>query len=132
VKMGGAAGVDLGAICADAASRIQAGQRLVLVHGGSDEASSLGEALGYPPRFVTSPSGYTSRYTDARTLEIFSMAVNGGMNTAIVAQLRGLGVDAFGLSGVDGGLAMAERKAAIRIIEYGKQKMLRDDFTGKI
>ena len=34
-------------------------------------------ALGHPPRFVTSPSGYTSRYTDRRTLELFMMAAGG-------------------------------------------------------
>lgn len=132
VKLGGTAGVDFQAICADAAQLIEQGKRLVLVHGGSAEASVLGQALGVPPRFVTSPSGFTSRYTDERTLEIFSMAVNGGLNTALVSQLRQLGVNALGLSGLDGGLARAKRKDSIRVLEEGKQKMLRGDFTGKI
>ncbi|MCW5876235.1 MAG: [LysW]-aminoadipate kinase [Anaerolineales bacterium] len=132
VKIGGAAGVDTQAACADAALCLQEGHRLVLVHGGSAEASALGEALGHPPRFVTSPSGFTSRYTDERTLEVFSMAVNGGINTSLVSQLRRLGVNALGLSGLDGGLARAGRKAAIRVVENGKQKRLHGDFTGKI
>ena len=132
VKLGGTEGVDFSAICRDAAALISQGKRLVLVHGGSAEANALGEAVGYPPRFVTSPSGYTSRYTDRRTLEIFAMAVNGKVNTLLVEQLQALGVNAFGLSGVDGGLIRAKRKAAIRIIENGKKKILRDDYTGKI
>lgn len=132
VKIGGAVGVDFSAICADAARQIAVGQQLVLVHGGSDEATQLGAALGHPAHFVTSPSGFTSRYTDERTREIFSMAVNGGLNTAIVSALRAQGVNALGLSGVDGGLAMARRKAKIRIVENGKQKVLRGDYTGKI
>jgi len=132
VKLGGTEGVDFSAICRDAADLLARGARLVLVHGGSAEANALGEAVGYPPRFVTSPSGYSSRYTDRRTLEIFAMAVNGKVNTLLVEQLQTLGVNAFGLSGLDGGLMRARRKAAIRIIENGKKKILRDDYTGKI
>lgn len=132
VKLGGTEGVDFSAICRDAASLLSQGRRLVLVHGGSAEANALGEATGCPPRFVTSPTGYTSRYTDRSTLEVFAMAVNGKVNTFLVEQLQMLGVNALGLSGLDGRLMTAQRKAAIRIIENGKQKMLRDDYTGKI
>ncbi len=132
VKIGGTEGVDFGAICEDAAALMQAGQRLVLVHGGSAEANALGESLGQPPRFVTSPSGFTSRYTDRKTLEIFAMAVNGKVNTLLVEQLQRIGVNALGLCGLDGGLMRAKRKDAIRIVENGKQKMLRDDYTGTI
>ncbi len=132
VKLGGTESVDFSAICQDAAALLEQGQRLVLVHGGSAEANALGEALGYPSRFVTSPSGFTSRYTDRQTLEIFAMAVNGKVNTLLVEQLQGLGVNALGLSGVDGQLMCARRKASIRIIENGKKKILRDDYTGTI
>ena len=132
VKLGGTEGVDFSAICRDVASLLSQGRRLVLVHGGSAEANALGEATGCPPRFVTSPTGYTSRYTDRSTLEVFAMAVNGKVNTFLVEQLQMLGVNALGLSGLDGRLMTAQRKAAIRIIENGKQKMLRDDYTGKI
>jgi acetylglutamate/LysW-gamma-L-alpha-aminoadipate kinase len=105
---------------------------LVLVHGGSAEANQLGEAVGYPPRFIISPSGYTSRYTDRRTLEIFAMAVNGKVNTLLVENLQRLGVNALGLSGLDGRLMAATRKDTIQSIENGKRKIIRDDFTGKI
>ena len=132
VKLGGTEGVDFSAICQDVARLLEQGHQIVLVHGGSAEANALGEAVGYPPRFVTSPSGFTSRYTDRKTLEIFAMAVNGKVNTLLVEQLQGLGINAFGLSGVDGKLMQAQRKAAIRIIENGKKKILRDDYTGKI
>ena len=83
---------------------------MVLVHGGSAEANTLGEALGYPPQFLTSPSGYTSRYTNMKTLEVFTMAVNGKINTQLVSQLQSMGVNAFGLSGLDGQLMKAKRK----------------------
>ena len=132
VKLGGTEGVDFTAICKDVMELLQQDQQIVLVHGGSAEANALGEVVGYPARFVTSPSGFTSRYTDRRTLEIFTMAVNGKVNTLLVEQLQKLGVDALGLSGVDGRLMQAKRKAAIQIVENGKRKILRDDFTGKI
>lgn len=132
VKIGGTEGVDFSAICQDAAELLSQGRRLVLVHGGSAEANQLGVALGAPPRFITSPSGFTSRYTDRRTLEIFSMAVNGKVNTLLVEQLQALGVNAFGLSGLDGRLMVAARKESIQSIENGKRKVIRDDYTGKI
>ena len=132
VKLGGTEGVDFSAICADAAELLLQGSRLVFVHGGSAEANSLGEALGTPPKMITSPSGYTSRYTDRKTLEIFLMAVNGKVNSLLTEQLQMLGVNALGLSGLDGKLLQATRKDAIQSIENGKRKIVRDDYTGKI
>jgi acetylglutamate/LysW-gamma-L-alpha-aminoadipate kinase len=132
VKLGGTEGVDFSAICADAAALLQQGKLLVLVHGGSAEANALGESLGQPPKMITSPSGYTSRYTDRKTLEIFLMAVNGKVNSLLTEQLQSLGVNAFGLCGLDGRLLQATRKDSIQSIENGKRKIIRDDYTGKI
>ena len=111
---------------------LSGGQKLVLVHGGSAEANALGLAVGIPPKFITSPSGYSSRYTDRKTLEVFLMAVNGKVNTLLVEQLHRLGVNALGLSGLDGRLLQATRKDSIQSIENGKRKIIRDDYTGKI
>lgn len=132
IKVGGSAGIDYDALCDDLATLWNGGQRLILVHGGSDETNKLAESLGYPPRFVTSPTGYTSRYTDRRTLEIFEMVYCGTANKGLVERLQARGVNALGLSGLDGRLLQAKRKAAIRIIEDGRQKILRDDWTGTI
>lgn len=132
VKLGGTEGVDFSAICSDAAQLLKEGKQLVFVHGGSAEANGLGEALGTPPRMITSPSGYTSRYTDRKTLEIFLMAVNGKVNSLLTEQLQMLGVNAFGLSGLDGRLLQAARKDSIQSVENGKRKIIRDDYTGKI
>jgi acetylglutamate/LysW-gamma-L-alpha-aminoadipate kinase len=132
IKVGGGAGMDYDALCDDLAEQWGAGQRLVLVHGGSDETNRLAEQLGHPPRFVTSPSGYTSRYTDRATLEIFLMAAAGKLNKLLVERLQRRGVRALGLSGLDGRVLEGQRKAVIRIVEDGKQKVLRDDWTGTI
>jgi len=132
VKLGGTEGVDFSAICTDAVELLKQGKQLVLVHGGSSEANALGEAVGIPPKMITSPSGYTSRYTDRKTLEIFLMAVNGKVNSLLTEQLQMLGINAFGLSGLDGKLIQATRKDSIQSIENGKRKIIRDDYTGKI
>ncbi len=132
IKLGGTEGVDFAAACADIAALVSQGEKVVVVHGGSAEANALGEALGTPPRFVTSPSGFTSRYTDRPTLEIFAAAVNGKVNTLLTEQLQQSGVNAFGMSGLDGRLLQAKRKGSIRIVENGKRKILRGDYTGKI
>jgi acetylglutamate/LysW-gamma-L-alpha-aminoadipate kinase len=73
VKIGGAEGLDYCAIADDAAALIRQGERLVIVHGGSSLTNQVARALGHPPQFVTSVSGYSSRRTDRRTLEIFVM-----------------------------------------------------------
>jgi acetylglutamate/LysW-gamma-L-alpha-aminoadipate kinase len=132
VKLGGTEGVDFSAICTDAANLLVQGKKLIFVHGGSAEANALGEAIGSPPKFITSPSGYTSRYTNRETLEVFLMAVNGKVNSLLTEQLHGLGINALGLSGMDGKLMVAARKGAIQSVENGKRKIIRDDYTGKI
>ncbi len=60
------------------------------------------------------------------------MAVNGKVNSLLTEQLHGLGVCAFGLSGMDGRLMVAARKEVIQSVEAGKRRLIRDDFTGKI
>jgi acetylglutamate/LysW-gamma-L-alpha-aminoadipate kinase len=131
VKMGGAQGVNLPAVCADVAGLVQRGKPVVFVHGGSNETNTLSEQLGVTPRMITTVTGFTSRYTNRSTLEIFAMAT-ARINMQIVEQLQKAGVNAIGLSGVDGRLLVAKRNDAIKIVENGKRLVIRDDYTGKI
>ena len=131
IKIGGAAGVDYQALCADLAAVAAGGEQVVLVHGGSAETDALAERLGRPARFITSPSGNVSRSTDRETLEIYAMAT-ARLNRLLVERLRGAGVNAFGLSGIDGGLLRARRHTAIRSVESGRVRIVRDDWSGRV
>jgi acetylglutamate/LysW-gamma-L-alpha-aminoadipate kinase len=132
VKVGGRKGLDYDAVCADVAQVAQQGQPLILVHGGSYQTNVVAQQLGHPPQFVTSVSGYVSRRTDRRTLEIFEMVYCGKMNKSIVESLQAHGVNAVGLSGIDGRLLEGRRKSAIKVVIDGRKRVLRDDYTGTV
>ena len=129
VKLGGAQGIDVDAVLKDLAATTEP---WVLVHGGNQELNEVSRKLGHEPRFVTSPSGYTSRVTDPETVRMIQMVYRGRINNEIVRKLQQQGVDAVGLSGVDGRIWSADRKEAIRVVEGGRKFLLRDDFTGKV
>jgi acetylglutamate/LysW-gamma-L-alpha-aminoadipate kinase len=136
IKIGGAAGVATESILNEIAQYLAtpgADRRIVLVHGGSDLTNELAKDLGHEVRTLTSPGGMTSRYTDRETLRIYAMAVAGQINTELVAQLQGRGINALGLAGVDGRLLLARRKAATRALTSdGRVQIVRDDYTGQI
>lgn len=132
VKVGGGVRIALDALCDDLASLVKEGEKVVLVHGGADEMNRIAAQLGHPPRFITSPSGHVSRRTDRRTLEIFEMVYCGKVNKGIVERLAARGVNAVGLSGLDGRLLQGRRKTAIRTVEEGRVRILRDDYSGKV
>jgi [amino group carrier protein]-L-2-aminoadipate 6-kinase len=128
VKVGGAAGNSLGPALADLAGR----HDYVLVHGGSDRVDRLGDALGRPSEYYTSPSGVVSRRSDPAHLEVVVMALAGTVQTELVAALARLGVRAVGLSGVDGGLLLARRKEGMRAVVDGHVVRVTDDWSGAI
>ena len=133
VKIGGAAGVATDNILNDVAALVTGGERVVMLHGGSDLTNELSERLGHPAHIVTAPNGMTSRYTDAETLRIYAMAVAGSINTELVASLQRRGINALGLCGIDGRLLVARRKAVVRdVTPEGRVRVLRDDYTGQI
>ena len=132
VKIGGARAVDPEGAIDDVASLVDAGRDVVVVHGGSTAVDDTLAALGEEPTYVETPDGVVGRFTDERTMEVFSMVLPGKLNTDLTTALRGAGVDAVGLSGVDGGLLTGPRKSAVRVVEDGKRKIKRGDFSGRI
>jgi len=131
VKIGGARAVDPERALADVAEVRAGGEEAVLVHGGSTKVDETLERLGIEPEYVETPGGVVGRFTDAETMEAFTMAMN-SIRTDLVAGLQGRGVDAVGLSGVDGKLLHGPRKSAVRVMENGKRKIRRGDHSGTI
>ena len=105
---------------------------LVLIHGANRELNDLSTRLGHPPKIVTSERGDVSRFTDAETMDYFLMAYAGKVNKRIVERLRALGVNAVGLTAMDGGVAIGRRKPDIRIREGERVKVLHGDHSGTI
>lgn len=132
IKAGGNGELNMEEIYHDVVRLFQQGEKVVWVHGGSNETDRISKKLGHPPQYVTSPSGHTSRHTDRETWEIFSMVVAGRINKLVVERLQQLGVNALGLSGLDGRLLEGKRKSILRIKENGKLKVLRGEFSGVI
>jgi acetylglutamate/LysW-gamma-L-alpha-aminoadipate kinase len=132
VKVGGGTSLDIDAIVADIVSLKRNGTEIVLVHGGAQTTNAVAEALGHPPQFVTSESGHVSRRTDRRTLEIFEMVYCGQLNKMWVEKLQQQGVNAVGLSGLDGRVFEGTRKDTLRIRVDGRRMVLRDDWTGTV
>ncbi|QDX40233.1 acetylglutamate/acetylaminoadipate kinase [Salarchaeum sp. JOR-1] len=131
VKIGGARAVNPEGALTDIAHLVLNGEDVVVVHGGSTAVDDLLSRLDIEPDYVESPSGMTGRFTDAETMDAFTMAM-AGVNTDLVAALQEAGVPAVGLSGVDGGLLTGPRKSAVKVVEDGTKKIRRGDHSGKI
>lgn len=110
LKYGGAAmdSAGLAATFAEDVMLLQSvGIRPVIVHGGGPAVTQLSERLGIETTFVDG-----LRVTDAATLDVATMVLAGKLNTDVVASLVAGGVNAVGLSGVDGRLLLARKQEA--------------------
>ena len=131
LKIGGSVR-DPEALLQDVAETVARGERVVLVHGASRDLNELSTALGHPPRMVESGRGDVTRFTDSTTMDHFLMAYAGLANKRIVERLRQVGVNAVGLSGLDGGIVQGRRRADLRVVEDGRARVLHHNFVGGI
>jgi acetylglutamate kinase len=112
IKLGGSTIADQAQVLAEVA--VVARRRpVVLVHGGGRRITEWLERLGVPSKFEGG-----LRVTDAQSLEVAAAVLRGVVNSELVSGLRDLGVDAVGLSGVDGGLLLAERIPAMGLVAH--------------
>lgn len=108
-------------------------QKLLLVHGGGDIVTEIAEKLGKKQTFIVSPEGIRSRYTDLETVTIYTMVMVGKINKEIVSALYKVGINAIGLSGIDGSIIRAERKKKLIVMdERGRKRVIEGGYTGKI
>lgn len=126
VKLGGEVLSDpdaLDGVAAQLALLASLGIRLVVVHGGGAQATTLTERLGHRAEIVAG-----RRITDDQALEVVTMVYAGSLNVAVLSALRGHRVQAVGVSGVDGDLLTARRRppvtmtdddGAVREVDFG-------------
>ncbi len=89
----------------------QVGIRICVVHGGGKQLSELASRLGVEQKIIEG-----RRVTDDATLEMAKMVFAGKINTDILAALRNHGIEAVGLSGVDGNIVHAVRRPPKEIL----------------
>jgi len=132
IKIGGGKKVNLDHICEDIKTLTDRGEKIVIVHGASATRDEIAKKIGYPTKTITSPTGISSVYTNKEAIDIFLMAYSGLINKKIVAKLQSHGINALGLSGIDGKLWRGKRKTAVYSKEGTKVKLITDNMTGKV
>ncbi len=85
----------------------------IMVHGGGDQASQMGEQLGITAKMVDG-----RRITSEDTLQVVTMVYGGLVNKNLVARLQSKGINAIGLSGADGNIIQAVKRP-VKDIDYG-------------
>lgn len=83
----------------------QVGIRVCVIHGGGKQLTELAKKLGVVQTVIEG-----RRVTDDDTLDLAKMIFRGKINTEILSALRHRGVEAVGLSGIDGGVIKAVRR----------------------
>ncbi|CAN5624345.1 [LysW]-aminoadipate kinase [soil metagenome] len=131
IKLGGSAGID-NSLTIDDLAQMWPEQRIVMVHGANAELDAYIRSQGREPTHVTSARGQVSRYTDEQTMNDMMAIYAGQTNKRIVELFQQRGVNAVGISAMDGGTARGRRKDTIRVVEAGKKKVLRGDHAGSI
>ncbi len=91
----------------------QVGIRICVVHGGGKQLSELASKLGVEQTIIEG-----RRVTDDATLEMAKMIFAGKINTDILAALRQRGIEAVGLSGVDGNIVHATKRPPKEILNH--------------
>jgi acetylglutamate kinase len=86
----------------------------ILVHGGGKIATEMSKQLGIESKMVDG-----RRITDADTLKVVQMVYGGLINKNIVAQLQSKNCNAIGLSGADGNIILATKRAVQSPFEGG-------------
>lgn len=89
----------------------QVGIRVCVIHGGGKQLTELAKKLGIVQTIIEG-----RRVTDDDTLELAKMIFRGKINTEILASLRHRGIEAVGLSGIDGGVVKAVRRPPKEIV----------------
>jgi len=127
LKIGGGEALNLDGIIEDLSEQ----QRpFMIVHGANALRDQVANQMGFEKTVITSASGYQSVFSDEQALDAILMAYSGLRNKRLVELCQRKGINAVGLSGIDGRIVQGQRNRGIRVMENGK-KMLKRDLSGK-
>jgi acetylglutamate kinase len=115
VKLGGEIAANpaaLRSLSEDVSLLVHVGIRIVVIHGGGPQATEMQKRLGLEPVMVGG-----RRVTDEATLDVAKMIFAGKINTDILSAMRGQGVSAVGLSGVDGDILHAVKRPPTEVVD---------------
>jgi acetylglutamate kinase len=115
IKLGGELALNTGLlddIAQDISLLHQIGVKVILIHGGGPQATELSERLGITQKIIDG-----SRVTDEATLEVTKMVYAGKINHEILTVLRKHGAKSVGLSGIDGDVIIAKKRAPVEIVD---------------
>lgn len=127
IKIGGGETINLEAVVKDLAS--QPGP-FIIVHGANVLRDEIAKRMGFEKTVLTSASGYSSVFSDQNAIDAILMSYSGLRNKRIVELCQQNGINAVGLTGLDGRLIQGERNKGIRVRENGKT-LIKRDFSGK-
>lgn len=127
VKIGGGDQINIPAIINDLSGL---NERFIIVHGANALRDKIARDLNMEKKILTSVSGYSSVFSDGKTIDLMMMAYAGLKNKRIVELCQQHGINAVGLSGLDGKVIQGRRNKGIRIKEGPKVKIVRD-LSGK-
>ena len=127
IKIGGGKTINIEAIISDL---VNIEDEFIIVHGANSLRDELAKKLRYEKQILVSASGYSSVYSDSEALDIMMMSYSGLRNKRIVELCQQIGINAIGLTGVDGKLIEGKRNRGIRVKENEKLRIVRD-FSGK-
>lgn len=115
--------LNLSSLAEELALLHQVGIRLCVVHGGGKQLSELASRMGVEQTIIDG-----RRVTDDATLEMAKMIFAGKINTDILSALRNRGIEAVGLSGVDGNIVHAERRPPKEVLNRETGERAHVDF----
>lgn len=127
VKVGGGSAINIEGLVRDLAEQTEP---LIIVLGANAVRDELAQRLDTPTKMLRSVSGYDSVYSDRNAVDAIMMSYSGLARNRFVETCQKFGVNAFGISGLDGRVIEGERNRGIRVRENGKT-LIKRDFSGK-
>ncbi len=127
IKIGGGKEINLNGIISELS---HLNDKFIIIHGANALRDEIASKLNIEKKVITSISGYSSVYSDEKSIDLLLMAYAGLKNKRIVELCHQYGINAIGLTGLDGKLVQGKRNTGVRVRQNGKTIIVHD-LSGK-